>query len=315
MAIGRFVRSTLASFTLALAFFVFALLPQAFAQDALASRDRKGSDPPITRIDDRRIRESSGLAHSRRQRGLFWTHNDSGDGPELFAFDTQGKVTGSCRLRGIDPVDWEDMAPLVQDGVNRLVVADVGDNGAKRKTVTLVLFDEPDPRGQSDVTDYHVITLRYPDGPRDCEAVMVDSVSGVVTLVSKTFLPGATIHTCELPPRKAGRVIDDTPRELRRVGGLPLTLVTGIDHDPQSGDVLVINYFQLFRFPKPRDDRPWWLQTPRPADLPKFKQIEAVAADDAGSAWVTSEGTPAPFGKVHESPSPPQANDPPATNR
>jgi hypothetical protein len=315
MAIGRFTRSTLAPVSLGLGLLALSLSPQAFAQDAVAPRDRKGSEPPAARIDDRRIRESSGLARSSREPGLFWTHNDSGDGPELFAFDTQGKVTGSCRLRGIDPVDWEDMAPLAQDGVNRLIVADVGDNNAKRKAVTLIFFDEPDPRGQSDVADYQVITLRYPDGPRDCEAVMVDSVSGVVTLVSKTFLPGATIHTCELPPRKAGRVIDDTPRELRRVGGLPLSLVTGIDHDPQSGDVLVINYFQLFRFPKPRDDRPWWLQTPRPADLPRFKQIEAVAADAAGSAWVTSEGTPAPFGKVNESAFPPQGNDPPATNR
>src|SRR5688500_5814903 len=41
------------------------------------------ADKPVqlAALEDRRVRESSGLAASRRSPGLIWTHNDSGDGP------------------------------------------------------------------------------------------------------------------------------------------------------------------------------------------------------------------------------------------
>ena len=57
-----------------------------------------------------RVKESSGIAVSRTHRGLLWTHNDSGDGPYLYATDTTGADRGARRLPVDDPIDWEDMA-------------------------------------------------------------------------------------------------------------------------------------------------------------------------------------------------------------
>ena len=39
-------------------------------------------------IRDPRITESSGLAASRLHPGIYWTHNDSDDGPYLYAVDS-----------------------------------------------------------------------------------------------------------------------------------------------------------------------------------------------------------------------------------
>src|SRR5215213_1725953 len=56
------------------------------------------------------LHESSGLAVSHRQAGVLWTHNDSGDGAELFAVDVSGRALGTSRITGAENEDWEDVA-------------------------------------------------------------------------------------------------------------------------------------------------------------------------------------------------------------
>jgi len=273
-------------------------------------------------LSDPAISESSGLAESNLIPGHFWTHNDSGDSARLFSFSSDGKATGGCELVGVRAIDYEDAARSTDPGVARLVVADVGDNRSERRFVSLYFFDEPDPKRKTKITDWTRIDIRYPDGPRDCEAIMVDSESATVTLVTKSFLPKAGVYVTDLPSRRPNASQDratadappsatDTsapdsarpstePRTLKRVGTIALSLVTAMDRDPKSGDTLLINYFQMFRFPKPQPDQSWWTQTPKAIDLPRLKQIEAVVADRQGTVWVTSEGSPAPWAKVIE---------------
>ncbi|TVP97949.1 MAG: hypothetical protein EA381_13775 [Planctomycetaceae bacterium] len=282
------------------------------AQQAAGGGEGRSGQTPVGSLSDPEIDESSGLAKSHRRPGFFWTHNDSGDSARLFAFDRRGVASGGCELVGVRAVDFEDMASFVQDGVPRLVVADIGDNLARRESVTLYFFDEPDPQTRTRISDYQRVELRYPDGPRDCEAIAVDVEASTVTLVSKSFLPLAGVYTTPLPPRvvasspSGSRVplpLTGRPPEvvtLQRRGLLPLPLVTGMDRDDSTGEFLLVTYFQLFRFPVSRDDRPWWQQTPVASDLPRFRQIEAVAIDHDGSVWVTSEGQPAPWGQVDE---------------
>ena len=50
---------------------------------------------------NRGIRESSGVAASRTTAGVFWTHNDSGDGPNLYAFDLKGNSLGTFAIRAV----------------------------------------------------------------------------------------------------------------------------------------------------------------------------------------------------------------------
>jgi hypothetical protein len=59
---------------------------------------------------NRAIDESSGMVRPRRHPGVFWTHNDSGGTPELFAVDRAGRLLGRVRLPGVRNRDWEDLA-------------------------------------------------------------------------------------------------------------------------------------------------------------------------------------------------------------
>lgn len=51
----------------------------------------------IARLPD--VQEASGLVSSRRNPGVLWTHNDSGQ-PLLYAFGTDGKLRGRVSVTG-----------------------------------------------------------------------------------------------------------------------------------------------------------------------------------------------------------------------
>lgn len=267
--------------------------------DATSDNASKAGVAPVVLLENAAVTESSGLAFSNLNDDRLWTHNDSGDTARLFAFDRSGKTTGGCELVGVDAIDFEDMASFVQDSLPRIVVADVGDNRSVRPFVSLYFLDEPSPDQQTAVTQWTRIDVRYADGPRDCEAVAVDAQRGIVTLVTKSFLPVAKVYELPLPKRSPPAADGAADVQvLRPVATLPIPLVTAIDRDPVTGDLLVINYFQLFRYSGGVNEKAWWQSSPSAVDLPRLKQIEAVAVDRSGEVWVTSEASPTPLAKV-----------------
>ena len=274
----------------------------------------------VVTLDEPRLTESSGLAFSGVRAGHVWTHNDSGGRPRLFAFDAAtGRKTGECRLLGAEAVDWEDLAAFRQDDIPRLIVADVGDNRSRRDSVVLYLLDEPDPAETQGVASWDRLVVRYPDGPRDCEAVAVDPARGVILMLEKSWTPVAGIYTLPLPDRDAAADSARTPagrtRELtaRRIGQLYLPLITAADFDPVSGDVWVSGYFQAFGYAcenRDEDLRSQFGRLPHACGLPRWRQIEAIAVQEAGRVWVTTEGAPAKLGRLTCGPGEPPAASP-----
>src|SRR5262245_318230 len=99
------------------------------------------------------LRESSGLAISRTQPGVLWSHDDSGDGPNLYAIDMSARLLAEFKLEGADARDWEDisagpcpavMAPQTAGARSEcLYVADTGDNNQVRPDVAIYIVVEP----------------------------------------------------------------------------------------------------------------------------------------------------------------------------
>src|SRR4030095_1706133 len=89
-----------------------------------------GQPTTLATIKDKSISESSGLVASRTTPGAYWTHNDSGDGPFIYAFDTRGDSFGTFRVTGAEARDWEDIAagPGPQPNRSYLYIGDIGDN-------------------------------------------------------------------------------------------------------------------------------------------------------------------------------------------
>src|SRR6185503_14866394 len=88
------------------------------------------------------IPETSGLAVSRRNPGLLWSHNDSGSAAVLFALDTAGAVRGRVRVP-VRTRDWEDVSAARCPSGDCLYVADIGDNKGARRTVQIYRVPEP----------------------------------------------------------------------------------------------------------------------------------------------------------------------------
>ncbi|WP_405439877.1 WD40 repeat domain-containing protein [Streptomyces avidinii] len=135
-------------------------------------------------ISDPRIKESSGLAASRIHPGVYWTHNDSDDGPYIYAVDSAtGRTVARVTLTGIGtPRDVEAIS-LGADG--QLYVGDIGDNrGGTWDHVWIYRFPEPKQLGDVTVKATQ-FTVKYADGPRNAEALMVHPVTGRVYIASK----------------------------------------------------------------------------------------------------------------------------------
>ncbi|GHF79419.1 WD40 repeat domain-containing protein [Streptomyces griseosporeus] len=163
----------------------FALLSAAFLLGALAApaASAAGGDEGFT-IKDPRITESSGLAASRLHPGVFWTHNDSDDGPYLYAVDgATGRTLATLTLKGIgSPRDVEAIS-IGPD--NRIYVGDIGDNFGGRWPYVWI-YELPEPKQLKDATVRATqYVVKYADGPRDAESLVVHPKTGRVYIVDK----------------------------------------------------------------------------------------------------------------------------------
>jgi hypothetical protein len=289
-----------------------------FAQPGPVAGDqqvRAGDDPVHLRHP--RLTESSGLARSHRREGVFWTHNDSGGGPWLFAFERSGVFLGARRLEGAWSLDWEDAASFTHGGEPWLLVADTGDNLRLRPFVSLYLLPEPKPDpppgGPVDSPKVRHLPLSYPGGPRDCEAVAVDASSGEILLVSKVRRRQGLARVYRLPPAALNRAVeprardDDPPGQPPKplvaepIADLALWGITGMDIAADGRWAILINGKAGYLFERSADQG--WAEAfaagGLQVQLPKRRQGEAVCFGASGRRiYLTSEGQHTPLWTV-----------------
>jgi hypothetical protein len=128
------------------------------------------------------IPEASGVATSRRNPGIVWALNDSGD-PVIYAVDANGTVTGRVRITGATLEDWEAIAVGACPGGTCVYVGDIGDNDRKRKEVTIYRVLEPEATGESSAPA-DALHATYPDGPHDAESLFI-APDGALHIVTK----------------------------------------------------------------------------------------------------------------------------------
>ncbi|GAA0302575.1 hypothetical protein GCM10010302_46320 [Streptomyces polychromogenes] len=222
------------------------LLPGAAAASGAAPAT--GSPDPAASgftISDPRITESSGLAASRIHPGVYWTHNDSDDGPYVYAVDSAtGRTVARITLSGIGtPRDVEAIS-LGPDG--NLYVGDIGDN--RDGTWDHVwIYRFPEPKELADATvKAEQFTAVYADGPRNAEALMVHPVTGRVYIASKNEKGGGLYEGPE-------KLSADGRNVFRRVAEVPW--VTDGAFSPDGTRLTLRGYFTARTYPW-KDGRP-----------------------------------------------------------
>ena len=261
--------------------------------------------PPtrITTIKNQSINESSGLVASRTTPGAYWTHNDSGDGPFIYAFDSTGETLGVFKVTGAQARDWEDMSagPGPQPNKSYLYVGDIGDNNEKRSEVVVYRFLEPDlkpsdknstktnPRATERA---EAIRLVYPDGKHDAETLMVHPQTGNLYIMTKVAFKNPVVYEATAP-LKSNDVITMTRIGEVRVPSLFGGAITGGSVSPDGRRVALCDYFQGYELVLPEKSNNFvdiWKEKMTGFDLGKRKQGESIAYRLDGNALLaTSE--------------------------
>lgn len=256
--------------------------------------------------------EASGLAASRRTPGLLWTHDDSGGQPEVYAFEPGGRLRGVLRLEGVKAEDWEDLAAAEFDGKAWLIVADTGDNNAKRAHTWIHIVAEPaadrlSPSKPARERPSASLKLTYPDGPRDCESLAVDVRERAIYLLSKRD-PVPRLYRVDIPnPLRDSEI---TARFIGEVGRLPQPTAaqklvrgylgehrawpTAMDFSADGSAAVVLTYGHVLLFPR-KDGETWGSAFARePVLLPPHNLTQAEAtcfSADGRAVYVASEKT------------------------
>jgi len=278
---------------------------QAEAAPPTVKSDQFGPPKVVGRLENRSLDESSGLVASRTMPGVYWSHNDSGSGPFVYAIDERGDSVGVWEVSGVDdPDDWEDISigPGPQPGKSYLYIGDTGDNESSRKNIVVYRVVEPkaDPNENKSSKRDPLITepaeairLRYPDGKFDAEALLVHPQSGNIYIVTKIALQPAGIYEATAP--------FDTTKiiTMKRVGELTPTslfggIITGGSVSPDGKHIALCDYFQAYEATLPANASNFndiWKQPLQSINFGKRDQGESIAYRlDGGALLGTSEG-------------------------
>lgn len=271
-------------------------------------------EPPrvVGKIRSKDIPESSGVAASRCQRDVLWTHNDSGNDNFVFAIDPAGEVLAAYRVTDTKNRDWEDIASY-KDAAGKcyVYIGEIGDNDEKNLEHTVYRIEEPvvpviaDPKRKDAVETglAQRIRFRYPDSAHNAETLMVHPVTGEIYIVTKRRAGPAEVYKI-LPDFTAAE-----PQTAKKVGAIsvpavPNGLLTGGDISPDGRHVILCDYAQGYELTLNNgasnfDDI--WSATPEPVDLGKRPHGEGVCYNVDGTAvYATSEDENSPVIEVRK---------------
>ena len=254
------------------------------------------ADAQVILLEDLAIAESSGLVASASQPDVLWTLNDSGAAPRLYAFNPAGEALGTWTIEGALNVDWEDLGQMRgPEGQSLLVIADIGDNLALRPSVSIYVVEEPmissasDGVGSAAVVD--IVSMRWPDGPQNAEALLVHPLTGEMLLVSKNWGDTRILTVLNAPGAPATSV---DGIDLSRYPGLDAVTGGAVSSDGTRIALRTIAGVFLWDVEPGASLGETLLTVPAIIRPPVFGQSEAVSfGADPNEIWMTAEGSPA----------------------
>jgi hypothetical protein len=251
-------------------------------------------------ISSPEITESSGLAASRCNQNVFWTHNDSGDGAFIFAITAEGKKLGTWKVSGAKHYDWEDIGTFrTSGGECFLYIADIGNNARERGDFIIYRVKEPtiSPNDSSKkkpllTENAEAIKFDYPDMRHDAETLMVHPQTGDVYILTKRLSGASGVYK----KNTLEKIADFS------VPAIPNGFLTGGDISPDGKRVVICDYFggyEIALSAKAKNFDDIWKEKPVKIELGERAQGEAISYSvDGKSVFATSEKKNSPIIRV-----------------
>lgn len=258
----------------------------------------------------RKLVENSAAAMSARQGGVFFTINDSGNEPILFALDTLGAARGEWRVVNATNVDWESAAigPCSRTiNSDCVYIGDTGDNNARHASRVIYRTREPDARGQRDTLSADALRYVYVDGPHDVEAMYV-APNADILLITKRPLTDASARlrpalvfllsdsAWSAKGRATAQLVDSLPIV---PGSAPLRFITDASLARDGKHLAVLTYAQTYIFATDaKTGRVDHAVPPSVCNIVPLGEAQGEGitwANNAGRLAFTSEGQGAPL--------------------
>ncbi len=266
-------------------------------------------------LEDKRIKESSGLALGLRDPSIFWTVNDSGGEPCVFAIDRSGKTRAKVRVRDAANFDWEDIASCKDEqGTPTLFIGDIGDNLFIRASIQVYQIHEPainsadQSVSETETAAPQIWRANYPDGRHNAESLLVHPQTKRLYILTKSDDGRCALYAFPqtLQPKVSmvlEKVVDLTFPRLIRAGKRPHDncMTTGASFAPDGSRMVVSTYSSLYEWllPKNKPLAEVLLQAPVRIEPELLRQVEGVCYDsDSRTLWITSEHLPTPLLRV-----------------
>ncbi len=192
-------------------------------------------------------------------------------------------------------------APIRPRGA--LLVGDIGDNLAQRPSV--VVYRVPEPRATVRAGATTAVAaryeLRYPDGPRDAEALLFDRATRAIVIVTKSLGGEARVYSARRPSSRQVTT-------LRHAGTIRLGPTEAVTAGDVSGDgrtIALRTYAHAYVWQRRRGETVTAAlrraACRADADLGGEGQAEALALSRDGRAFVTVPEGPRPALRRYES--------------
>ncbi|MEP6849272.1 MAG: hypothetical protein ABI999_10480 [Acidobacteriota bacterium] len=259
--------------------------------------------PRVTgKIDSKDITESSGIAASKCQPGVFWTHNDSDDDAYIFAINEKGDDLGTWHVQNSENLDWEDIAEFRDtSGKCFIYIGEIGDNQIRRPVHAIYRVAEPalsDKTAGTKIKDALTtepadqLKFSYPDHNSNAETLMVHPTTGDIYVLTKRFDGPSGIYRIK-PNFGSDSVTTAEKLGELAVPNVPNGYLTGGDIAPDGRHAVVCDYTAAYELALPPSSANFddiWKQSPVTINRGELQQGEAVGyTNDGNSLILTSE--------------------------
>ncbi len=147
--------------------------------------------PVEQHVLDPNLKELSGLVCGRKNPECVYFIEDKGNSSAVHVFTSTGIFKSKLLLNGVQNIDFEDLTigPGPIDGETYIYIGDIGDNDNNRSQIRILRFPEPDLSGNVPATitieNIEIINVKYPDGPKDAETLMIHPITKDLIIMSK----------------------------------------------------------------------------------------------------------------------------------
>lgn len=239
----------------------------------------------LSEVTNKKLEEVSGLAASRTNPGLLWTHNDSGNRAEVLLIDENLTIKLTVTLDKVINRDWEDIAvgPGPEAGKTYIYVADIGDNMAIFPYKIVYRFEEPKFKDGTDkltITKFDRIVFQL-DVKKDTESLLLDPKTKNLYVVSKREKP-VYVYELKYPYSTADTLT------AKKIGSIPFGEIVAADFSADGTEVLMKNYSNVFYWNVNKEELASALKRkPSIVNYEEEPQGESVAFARDGSGFYT----------------------------